>query len=517
MKLAAGLTAPSTAWEATLSQEGFPWKHLPQDEEWFDMCSVLVITRRLEGAERDRATRFLQRGGSILGSMQHLNGLGRMHSRPAFLGYLVSDGDAVFPYLRLLDLGLPGEIPSEAHHLRTDANEHAVFAGELGGGVGVVLPFELQLALTDSRMAARAFYSSRDRLPSERVSLAGRGEIRHLVRSALSWLHRVRGLPYAHLWYYPGQSRTVASLRVDTDGSPREDIDTLYGIMHDAGVRGTWFLDVRAHEQWLPHFHSLQDQEIGLHCYEHRFGNDVKADGVNVRKGADLLQRAGWQVRGFAAPFGTWTPAHGSLIDSLNVAYSSEFGCGYDTLPFVPQVAAGPLKTLQVPVHPISIGSLLRTRMEKQGMQQYYEETSRDLLARGMPLFFYHHPTHRQWDVVRSLVNLFDRPGILKMSLGEYARWWEQRSMLDVGMDLSGSHILVKNGDLAFAADVYLHVVQIDGRESIVPADEPVSLNTLRSEMPHPVTIPEDLRRIRDVDPRRMLGELYAAMLRRLK
>jgi hypothetical protein len=29
--------------------------------------------------------------------------------------------------------------------------------------------------------------------------------------------------------------------------------------------------------------------------------------------------------------------------------------------------------------------------------------------------------------------------------------------------------------------------------------------------------VPDDLRRIRDVDPRRMLGELYSAMLRRLK
>jgi len=168
--------------------------------------------------------------------------------------------------------------------------------------VGVVLPFDVQQAMTDLRVTSKAFYDRRDRLPSERVSLVSRGEIRHLLRSSLVWLHRARGLPYAHLWYYPGRAHSVATLRVDTDGAPREDVDVLYRIMHDAGVPGTWFLDVKAHEAWLPHFRTLAGQEIGLHCYEHRFGTDINADEANMRRGHRLLTAAGWKVEDLPLP-----------------------------------------------------------------------------------------------------------------------------------------------------------------------------------------------------------------------
>jgi hypothetical protein len=517
MRLLAGLIGSSPSWESLLGQEGFPWRLLPRDGEWFDLCSVLIVTHRLEGRERDLATRFLHRGGALLGCGLHLNGLGNMTTRKVHLRYLLPDQDSLFPHVRLLDLAMEGEIPREATHLRTNAREYALFAGEFGGGVGVVLPFDMQSALSDSRVAAKAFYSTRERLPSERVSLVGKGEIRHVVRSALSWLHTARGLPYAHLWYYPGNHRSVGSLRVDTDGAPREDIDALYAIMHDAGVRGTWFLDVRAHETWLPHFHALEGQEIGLHCYEHRFGNNLHADEENLRRGAEMLRAGGWQDPGFAAPYGTWSPAYGALTDRMGFAYCSEFGCAYDTLPFVPLVRNGSLRTLQVPIHPISIGSLLRTAARTPEMQHYYEETTADLLARQMPLFYYHHPTHRRWDVVRTMVRRFREPGILAMTMGEYATWWARRSALNVGLEVSGSHLLVRNGDLAQAADVQLHVVRVDGQEAIVPAPGPIELQQLRCDMPHASAAPQDLFRIRETDPRRMLGELYAAMLRRLK
>lgn len=517
MKLLAGLVAPSPAWEAILSQEGLPWMHLPSQEEWFDMCSVLIVTRRLEGRDRDHATHFLQRGGAVLGSAQHFNGLARMSSRPVHLRYIVSEGDPLFASVRLIDLAMPGHIPREANHLRTDGNEHAVFAGELGGGIGVVLPFDMQAAVADARVTSKAFYCHRERLPSERVSLVARGEIRHLVRSALTWLHNMRGFPYAHLWYFPGDAHSVATLRVDTDGAPRDDIDALHRIMQDAGVRGTWFLDVQAHETWLPHFHALAGQEIGLHCYEHRFGSDVKADEANIRRGNDLLRAAGWTVAGFAAPFGTWTPAYGALIDRMGFAYSSEFGCGYDTLPFLPERHAATSTTLQVPIHPISIGSLLRTGASGRSMKQYFEDTAADLVSRQMPLFFYHHPTHRHWDVVHAMVSTYQDPGIMKLTLGEYARWWQQRALLDVAIEVAGHHIMVRNGDLANAADVFLHIIRPDGQEALVSPAQPITLTTLHCERSRQSVVPADLRRIREVDPRRMLGELYSAMLRRLK
>jgi hypothetical protein len=517
MRLLAGLTAPSPVWEGILNQEGFPWKYLPAHEEWFDLCSVLVVTRTLEGLARERAIRFLQRGGAILGSIHHFSGLGRVASRTAQLRYLIGDGGSLFRPVGLIDLHMKGHIPREANHLRTDANEFAVFAGELIGGVGVLLPFDVQQAMMDTRVASKAFYYRRERLPSERVSLVSRGEIRHLIRSALVWLHHVRGLPYAHLWYYPGRSQSVATLRIDTDGAPREDVDVLYRILQGAGVPGTWFLDVKAHETWLPHFHTLPGQEIALHCYEHRYGKDLKADESNLRHGRQLLAAAGWDVKGFAAPFGIWTPGHSAIIDRMGFAYSSEFSCGYDTLPFFPMLPDLVAATLQVPIHPISIGSLCRVGGTARTMRQYYEETASRLLSRHMPLFFYHHPTHRNWDVVEAMVNTFRSPGVTKMTMLEYARWWQQRALLDVDIEYSNQRITVVNGDLADAAEVYLRIVRMDGQEALASPGQAVTLPLMHCDLPRQVRTPDDLRRIRDVDPRTMLGDLYTSMLRRLK
>jgi hypothetical protein len=517
MKLTAGLIAQSPAWEELLSQEGLPWKLLPRHEEWFDLCSILVITRQLEGTDKELAARFLQRGGAILGSAKHFGGLCHMSTRPTRLRYILSEGDPVFKPVQLIDLGMRGDIPREANRLRTDMYEQAVFAGELGGGVGVALPFDVQRAMCDVRTTAKAFYCRRDRLPSERVSLVARGEIRHLIRSALVWLHHMRGLPYTHLWYYPGRSHSVASFRIDTDGAPREDIDALYGILHDAGVPGNWFLDVWAHEKWLPHFHSLEGQEIGLHCYAHRFGNDIKADKVNVRRGYALLREAGWNVPGFAAPYGIWTPAYGAFIDSMGFSYSSEFSAGYDTLPFWPIHQEGRSSTLQIPIHPVSIGSLRRVGATSEEMVRYFTETASDLLTRQLPLIFYHHPTHRRWDVVQAMMNSYRKVGVRTLTMNEYARWWQQRALLEVDIDIAGNRVVVTNGDLAHAADVFLHIIRPDGCEAIASPAEPISMSDLRFDVPRPVTVPADLRRIRDIDPRRLLGDLYSSMLRRLK
>jgi hypothetical protein len=258
-------------------------------------------------------------------------------------------------------------------------------------------------------------------------------------------------------------------------------------------------------------------QEIGLHCYEHRFGSDIKADEANMLRGHRLLNAAGWKVEGFAAPFGTWTPAHGMLIDRMGFAYSSEFSCGYDTLPFFPALRDATLATLQVPIHPVSIGSLMQAGANAEAMRAYFEDVAADLMLRRMPLFFYHHPAHRQWGVVEAIVHACRNPAVAMLTMGEYARWWQQRALLQVDIEVTGRHMRVINGDLAHAAEVFLHIVRPDEREALVSPAQPVDVAGLYCEIPRQGAYPEDLRRMRDVDPRRMLGELYNTMLRRLK
>jgi hypothetical protein len=175
--------------------------------------------------------------------------------------YLLPDEDSPFASLSILDLGIEGDIPREARALRTQGNEFAVFAGELIGGVAVLAPFDPGALMSDSRAASKSFYSGRERLPAEHVSLVSKGEVRHFVHLALEYLHHARGLPYVHLWWFPASSENMVALRIDTDGAERRDIDDLYAISRELEVGFTWFMDMKSHEEMLPGFASMVGRE----------------------------------------------------------------------------------------------------------------------------------------------------------------------------------------------------------------------------------------------------------------
>ena len=518
MNLCAGLTAPSQTWELLLTQEGVPW-HVVDLREGVpeDCCSVLVVVRPLEPLERDAVLAYLRSGGGVIGAAQHLAGTLGTTTRQERLSYVFGDGDEKFGFSGVLDLGLVGEIPREANRLRTQQNSSALFAGPANGGAAVLFPFDVHAAMTDSRTATKAFYWRRERLPSEQVSLVAKGEVRHLVHSALAYVHHTRGLPYVHLWYYPSGAPNVLAFRVDTDGAPQNDIDALYNVVRESGVGATWFVDVRAHESWLPHFVTLTGQEIGLHCYEHRVAEDPAWNRRQIARGRDLLDAIGLAPRGFAAPYGTWRPDLASIIDEFGFAFSSEFSCAYDTLPMIPEIHDRVFRTLQVPVHPVSIGSLSRIGATGPQMDEYFRSVTALKLSRHEPLFFYHHPTHRHWDVVRHLLEEIRSLGIKPMTLGAYAMWWKGRTSTPLQMSVTNGVLSCSSIDALLRGDLALHATRSDGSEATFSPAEQVVLSTLSWRARAPSHLPSDIRRIREIDPRRLLGDIYNAMLRRLK
>jgi hypothetical protein len=518
MNLCAGLTAPSRTWELMLSQEGLPWRVLDlRDGIAGDHCSVLIVVRPLEPAEGEAVVAYLRSGGGVIGAAHHIAGALGTTARREGLSYILGESDEMLGFSGVLDLGLVGGIPREANRLRTQQNDFALFAGPTHGGVAVLLPFDVHAAMTDSRTATKAFYWQRERLPSERVSLVAKGEVRHLLHRALAYVHHARGLPYVHLWYFPSGERNILAFRVDTDGAPRSDIDTLYGVVRECGVGATWFVDVRAHESWLPHFSALTGQEIGLHCYEHRVAGDAAWNRRQIARGRELLDAVGLSPRGFAAPYGTWTPDFASIIDEFGFVYSSEFSCAYDTFPLYPEIHDRLFRTLQVPIHPVSIGSLRRIGATAPQMDEYFHLLTAMKMARQEPLFFYHHPAHRHWDVVRHLLEGIRTLGIKPMSLGAFALWWKGRLGVPLQMSVTKGVLSCPGADTLLQRDLAFHAMRSDGTEVTFEPAGQVVLGTLSWQPETSSPTPPDIRRIREIDPRRLLGDLYNAMLRRLK
>jgi hypothetical protein len=516
VKIQIGLAGHSSGWEQLCVQEGIPYSVLDlSSQEISDECSILAVNRPLSLKEREVVERYLRNGGAVIGYTRHLLEVAGIEGTEQQLKYVVADHEDIFPDIYLLDLGVQGMIPRGANALRTDTGTFAVAACPLGGGFAVVLPFDVDAVFLDARPANKSFYFKLDRLPSERVSLVAKGELRQLVHSAFKYLHHVRGIPHVHLWYFPNDLQNVFAFRIDTDGASREEIDTLYSL--GQGVAMSWFLDVKSHEQWLRHFTYFTGQEISLHCYEHRTYPTFEANLRNIRKGLQEMRRVGIQASGFTAPFGIWNPELARAIDEVGVEYSSEFSYSYDTLPLFAEANVR-FRTLQVPIHPICIGSMSRVGYTDAQMHDYFSMIIKQKLSRNEPLFFYHHPSHQRWDVIDDLFRLVRQPGIENMTMSAYARWWKRRIGVKFTMNLAGGDVHIQHAEGDMPNDVWLHVVNPSGGEATLQISASIDLKSVRQwtfpEKPAPP--PQDLRRIREFDPRQMVGELYNTLIRKL-
>jgi hypothetical protein len=519
VKIQFGLLETSAAWEQICAQEGVPSDVVaPGNQRLIDDYSVLIINRNPDASECSAITGYLNDGGAVIGFAPYLNGLKGSPSRREKLEYLVADQQSGLFDITLLDTMLDGHIPREANFLRTQDNTFGMFAGEFLGGAAVLLPFDAADLMTDTRAANKRFYSSRDRLPAERVSLVAKGELRHLLHRCFEYLHHARKIPYIHLWYFPGGGKSLFSFRIDTDSGERWEIDELYTVAKEAGIGFSWFLDVRSHESWLSHFLYMAGQEIGLHCYEHQVYPTREANLKNIAKARRMMEGAGLPSEGFAAPFGMWNIGLAEAIDAAGFAYSSEFSFDYDSLPGYPEALGIVYHTLQVPVHPVSIGSLRRVGYTEKQMQEYYAAVIDRKIARGEPLFFYSHPTHHGWETIRFLLRYAQQKGIDAATFGEYARWWKRRSVSKCVVDTGSASATVNvkaGGDNA--DDLWLRASRAPGVEAIIPLAGTLDLERLPWKPMMLQACPPDIRRTRDFDPRSLVGDIYSEMMRKFK
>lgn len=519
MKIRIGLVTRSNAWEQLCAQEGIPCVVVDlAGQSIADECSILVVTRTLSGEERVVVEHYLRNGGAAIGYTAHLRNVVGVDGTEQNLSYIVADHHEVFRSIHLLDVGVQGLIPRGANALRTDTGTFAVAAGPLGGGWAVVLPFDVEVLFQDARPANKSFYASPERLPSERVSLVGKGELRHLIHDAFLYLHQIRNLPYVHLWYFPNDLRNVFAFRIDSDGATREDVDRLYSIALESDTPMSWFLDVRRHEQWLEHFRYFVGQEIGLHCYDHQTYPTFDANLKNIAKGVQEMRRSGLQAAGFAAPYGIWNPELAKAIDEAGFEYSSEFSYAYDTFPLFAETDGTVFHTLQTPIHPICIGSMLKVGYTDAKMIEYFDRVIRLKISRHEPLFFYHHPTHRRWDVVRWIAT-FRQQGVENMTLGEYARWWKRRIGVKYSADFDGGEIRIQHDGSSMPDDVWIRIVNPKREEVVIPSKEVLNLASISNwtTPEHPAPPPEDIRRIREFDPRQMVGQLFNTLIRTIR
>ena len=485
---------------AILQQEGVP-HCVVEGDATAESYAVLVINDAADDHELGLARRFLNSGGSILCSAKMFATIkGTTYDRKR-IEYVHGTGESVFTSAGLVDVDHDGSVAWNANDLPCQDGSMTAFVGSLDGGHCIALPFDPSTVVRSGTASRKSFYSPATRLPFERVSTVNKNGVRRIVRRALEHLYAARDLPFVHLWQFPDAAQTAFVLRIDTDFSSLGDIEHLYEFLRAQRVPGSWFVDVKSQEGFMWRYAQMQGQEIGIHCYEHKAYEDDIRNHENILKARNRFRDISLGALGFAAPYGIWNPELAKVVKEFRFEYSSEFGWDYDNFPCKPWIDTKTRGVPQIPVHPISIGTLRRQGYTSDTMSEYFNRVIDEKLAMHEPLFFYHHPKDKHHDVLEGLIARSAEAGANVLTMGAYATWWASRRSEGMNVEFRGSVVTVDKNSMPKGH--HLRIVGHTGKAAVVPIGERTDLDAVVWKwLPKPYAYPADVARVRAFNPR---------------
>jgi hypothetical protein len=494
MNLKIGILGGHTGWHNLLQQIGVPHAIIA-DSLLPDEFSAVVVSDTVDDRESEMLRQYLGLGGAVLCSVKVYARIRQITAQIANIEYLYPGPNSLFHSLGIVDIYARCQLAWNANELKTNRGSFAARVGTQIDDLVIALPFDPAALMMDHRAAVKSFYSPERRLPFETVSRVSKGEIRALVLRCLELLHHRRGLPFVHLWNFPNGARSLFCLRIDTDAGTDEQVKDLSLAVNQNGIFATWFVDAKNHAKSIKSYIDTEKQEVGVHCYDHETFPDYERNIQNIRKAQALLRDSRFRLQGFAAPFGIWNTELGRAIVDCGFEYSSEFSYDYDNLPSVPQLQEGD-GVLQVPIHPICIGSLKRNGYNSEQMIRYFASIVERKIALREPIIFYHHPRDMHLDVLEWLFQEMRYEKVPAKTMSEFAWWWKMRSASIPEIQYANGkvHLLGARNDKS----IYIHLSQTNGTEAIIPASDQVVLETVRWEPKSaPWTMPDDYLRAR--------------------
>lgn len=320
------------------------------------------------------------------------------------------------------------------------------------GGRVYAPEFDVDAAILDTGSALRSFVQMDGKAAGEVVARVEKGAIRRQVTDALRSMFAECKLPYVHRWYYPGAYRSAFAFRVDADGYDADSFGTTLEVARDANFTMTWFIDTGALPSDFGLLRDLRqaDQDVQLHCFLHQTFGDYGRNLANIVVAQQTMHEQGFSAVGYAAPFGIWhSRINRAMEDAGSIRYSSEFRLAYDDLPFYPVVRGKRLsRIMQVPVHPICLGTMLSTgAAAPPGMWDYWKSVLDVRYAQGEPMFLYGHPIGRLGAYPQILSTAIQyaraKEGVWETTLTEFHNWWRVRQAMTCLAWVEGSNLIM--------------------------------------------------------------------------
>jgi len=445
MKLTVGITQLLPEWKILINQIGVSYEDLhPIKPIKPDQASVIIVTEQGLQTEKDILLQYINTGGSILIEANIAEWLFDIKTIQSFINNIEPIKDSIFGNV------IPGYIqkklylPRKGNMLEVKSGKKLVQVYTLGKGTAIIIPGGFSNILLDTKARRRNFPTHALHLPSERVACRSKHTIREVIQTSLEYLHYIRDLPFLYLSPFPDGKQSIFNFRVDTDFASEKEIDSLYQTCLTHNISATWFVETKSAINRMEQFAGMQNQEIGLHCYNHKVTNQHNSIKLDVNKGINILNKANIHYYGYAAPYGEWNIPLAKVIEQADFIYSSEFTLDYDNYPFYPYLNNYFTSVLQIPVHPICIGRLINARHNEDEIINYYKNVIQEKIHHNLPIFIYDHPSPKSINGINWLFQFINNKNLNNYSLQHYAKWWKKRLEINWITKLNNDKIYIQ-------------------------------------------------------------------------
>lgn len=312
---------------------------------------------------------------------------------------------------------------------------------ENSGSIGF-LGLDMETLPTVSDYARKRLLSKFCTNPDEILNKVSLDALSDTIECSIQRLLNEQEFPFIKKWTSPSEN-PVFSFRIDSDYGSKESLKEIHALLTKNSIKATWFLHVKAHEEWLEFFNGLSDQELALHGYKHGYSNSISKITSNIEQGLKKLRDHNINPSGFCAPYGIWNDSLRESLTHFEFLYTSEFTSGYDSVPFFTPNT----KHLQIPIHPICTGSFSRKRCSLDHIQNYFLDVYKTKKKLFKPIVFYHHPLQIGLSVFDEVLKKVNDDQLTNLTFEEYAQFWIKRSESSFSAYLENDQVQIQSSD----------------------------------------------------------------------
>ncbi|WP_340103228.1 hypothetical protein [Rhodohalobacter sp. 8-1] len=414
-----GYIGRNKSWEQVLGQIGASWDRVnPGRPIPFEDYSCIIVDRSMNRAEYTHVSNYLQKEGAIIDTTGTF--CSSSVQRQFISTITPNPEDPLFGHI--------DEVPVHCVSYSIDSSARlngTVWFDPSPGRNMAFCGLPIDQLWSEFKTAHRPFGSTTTALTAERISQRQSRPYVDVVLTLLRALHDKSGLPFVHKWWHPDSNKLAATCRIDSDYAPLDTIKLLSDSARELDIPLSWFLHTSHHE---PHLKDLIEllpdtDEVALHCYRHYEYSTSEQYRSDIHEGLRLLNTYGVWPAGYAAPYGCWSKPLADALTSFSFEYTSEFGYDFDSLPSTAHASG----ILQLPVHPVSIGSFSRFMADQSHIQSYFQQVADKKYLTHLPLHLYHHPNDCEPVRFADLLKLFDRDNYHWMTYSDWSNWWNKR------------------------------------------------------------------------------------------